>query len=109
MHTINEIKEEISPIFEPIIGAIRLKTYFSYYAVFKDGLMIALYQNGATYLRIAKKDIEYIRQYPETYILCDEKIGIQSRKFHYIPPVLIADSSQFKSLLFELLSTKVLK
>ncbi len=55
MQTINEIKEEIYPIFEPIIGTIRLKTYFSYYAVFKDGLMIALYQNGATYLRIAKK------------------------------------------------------
>ncbi|HDL1372151.1 TPA: TfoX/Sxy family DNA transformation protein [Mannheimia haemolytica] len=100
MQTINEIKEEIYPIFEPIIGTIRLKTYFSYYAVFKDGLMIALYQNGATYLRIAKKDIEYIRQYPETCILCDEKIGIQSRKFHYIPQVLIDDTPKFSSLLF---------
>ncbi len=28
MQTINEIKEEIYPIFEPIIGTIRLKTYF---------------------------------------------------------------------------------
>lgn len=103
MQTINEIKEEILPIFEPIIGEIRLKTYFSYFAIFKDGLMIALYQNGATYLRITKKDLEYICQYPETYILCDDKIGIQSRKFHYIPSVLIADSARFSSLLFSII------
>lgn len=102
MQTINEIKKEIFPIFEPVIGAIRLKTYFSYYAVFKDGLMIALYQNGATYLRIAKKDIEHIRQHLGTYILCDEKIGIQSRKFHYMPHSLLLDTTKFKSLLFNI-------
>ncbi|HGO5854847.1 TPA: TfoX/Sxy family DNA transformation protein [Mannheimia haemolytica] len=100
MQTINEIKQEISPIFEPIIGAVRLKTYFSYYAIFKDGLMIALYQNGVTYLRIAKHDIASITQHPETYTLSDDKIGIQSRKFHFIPQTILADTPTFSALLF---------
>lgn len=91
MQTINEIKQEISPIFEPIIGTIRLKTYFSYYAVFKDGLMIALYQNKTFYLRISKADIEKIINQIDTYNLSDNKIGLQSKKFYYIPDNLIQD------------------
>lgn len=99
MQTINEIKKEISPLFEPIIGEFRLKTYFSYYAIFKNNLMIALYQNGATYLRISQKDMQSISQHTETYNLSDDKIGLQSRKFYFIPNTILANSSKLSSLI----------
>lgn len=86
MQPINEIKQEISLIFSPVIGEFRLKTYFSYYAIFKNNSMIALYRNGITYLRVATKYTTFIQQHPNTYTLLDEKIGLQSKKFHYMPP-----------------------
>lgn len=91
MQSINEIKQEIAEIFYPIIGEFRLKTYFSYYAIFKNKSMFALYRNGATYLRIAPKDTHFIKQHPDTYTLVDEKIGLHSKKFHYIPSSILFD------------------
>lgn len=99
MRTVNEIRQEISPIFEPILKEFRIKTYFSYYAIFKNNLMIALYQNGATYLRISQKDMPYISNYPGTYNLSDDKIGLQSRKFYFIPNNILSDKSQLSILI----------
>ncbi|MFA9489212.1 MULTISPECIES: TfoX/Sxy family DNA transformation protein [unclassified Mannheimia] len=61
--------------------------------------MIALYQNGVTYLRISQKDIPPISQHAETYNLSDEKIGLQSRKFYFIPNTILANSSKLNSLI----------
>ncbi|QLD34112.1 TfoX/Sxy family DNA transformation protein [Mannheimia varigena] len=99
MQTINEIRKEIIPLFEPIIGEIRIKTYFSYYAIFKNNFMIALYQNKATFLRISQYDIADISQHPNTYNLSDDKIGLQSRKFHFIPSSILSDTRKFSSLI----------
>ncbi|MDD0824159.1 TfoX/Sxy family DNA transformation protein [Mannheimia sp. AT1] len=104
MQTINEIKQEITPIFTPIIGEIRLKTYFSYYAVFKDDLMIALYQNKMTYLRIAEHYLEIMQKNPETYTLSDDKIGLQSKKFFYIPNSILTNTKLFNDLTFSILN-----
>lgn len=98
MKTVNEIRQEIAPVFESILGEFRIKTYFSYYAIFKHNLMIALYQNGATYLRISRNDMQSITLHPETYNLSDDKIGLQSKKFYFIPNTILTNSSQFSSL-----------
>lgn len=99
MQTTIEIKQEISPLFAPIIGEFRIKTYFSYYAIFKNNLMIALYQDGATYLRISKEDTEMISKASETYNLSDDKIGLQSKKFYFIPEAILLDTSLFSKLI----------
>ncbi|QHB16874.1 MULTISPECIES: TfoX/Sxy family DNA transformation protein [Mannheimia] len=98
MKTVNEIRQEIAPVFEPVLGEFRIKTYFSYYAIFKHNLMIALYQNGTTYLRISRNDMQSITLHPETYNLSDDKIGLQSKKFYFIPNTILTNTSQFRSL-----------
>lgn len=85
MQTINEVKQEIGLIFSEIIGDIRLKTYFSYHAIFKDRLMIALYQNEDLYLRLSTEHMLAFPQQVDTFNLSDNKIGLQSKKFYYIP------------------------
>lgn len=104
MRSVNEVKQEISLVFSPIIGEFRIKTYFSYYAIFKNGLMIALYQNGTTYLRISQKHTEMIRSHPETYNLCDNKLGQQTKKFYYIPNTILFHHTLFKELTFAILN-----
>lgn len=99
MQSINEIKKEISPLFSPIIGSFRLKTYFSYYAIFKNNVMIALYQNHSTYLRISAKHKEFIDNHSETYNLSDDKISLQSKSFYYIPNSILTNSNLFQELI----------
>lgn len=99
MQTVNEIKQEISPLLEPIIGEFRIKTYFSYYAIFKNSLMFALYQNRTIYLRISKNHIEEIAKHPETHNLSDTKIGLQSLKFYSIPSSILLDTTKFSTLI----------
>lgn len=104
MQTINEIRQEIAPIFTPIIGKFRLKTYFSYYAIFKDDLMIALYQNEMTYLRISEHYLETMQKNPKTYTLSDDKIGLQSKKFFYIPNSILTNAKLFSDLTLSILN-----
>ncbi|QIM67533.1 DNA transformation protein [Mannheimia granulomatis] len=102
MKATNEIRQEIAPLFSPIIGQFRLKTYFSYYAVFKNDLMIALYQNNSIYLRIATKYSELIFNHPDTNPLCDDKIGLQSNKFYNLPADILANNSLFTDLVISI-------
>lgn len=99
MQTIKEINKEISPLFKPILGEFRVKTYFSYYAIFKHNFMIALYQNGVTYLRLSKQDCKNVTQHITTHNLCDDKIGLQSRKFYFIPHNVLTNTPQLTSLI----------
>lgn len=42
----------IREIFADIIGETRVKTFFSYYAIFKNDLLFGLYKNDKFYLRM---------------------------------------------------------
>lgn len=99
MQSIKDITQEIAPLFSPIIGNFRLKTYFSYYAVFKNNAMIALYQNHSTYLRISDKHTEFINNHTGTYNLSDNKINLQSKKFYYIPNDILSNATLFNELI----------
>lgn len=65
MKSVNELKAPLSAIFTPLIGEFRIKTYFSYYGIFKDKIMLALYKDEQLYLRIAKTDLEEIKLLPK--------------------------------------------
>lgn len=50
--------KEIYDMLLPIIGEIRSKTYFSYYGLFKNDVMFALYKEDHLYLKVAPEDID---------------------------------------------------
>ena len=77
MKSVNELKAPLSAIFTPLIGEFRIKTYFSYYGIFKDKIMLALYKDEQLYLRIAKTDLEEIKLVPNTLLLEDPNVGLQ--------------------------------
>ena len=49
MQPIQAVEKPISTLFEPIVGKVKIKTYFSYYAVFANGFMLALYKNNMVF------------------------------------------------------------
>ena len=69
----------------PIIGTTYTKTYFSYYGIFKDKLMIALYKKGNFYLRASSEFIEEINNTKGTELLNDKNIGISANNFYLLP------------------------
>lgn len=103
MQSTNEIYQEIAPVFSPIIGDFRVKTYFSYYAIFKDKSMIALYQDHSTYLRISDKYTEFIRNHTDTYNLSDDRINLQSKTFYYIPHSILSNAVILNELITSIL------
>ncbi len=44
--------KEIKLFLEQIIGSIRIKTYFSYYGLFKNDIMFGLYKNDKLFLKL---------------------------------------------------------
>ena len=84
MKSVNELKAPLSAIFTPLIGEFRIKTYFSYYGIFKDKIMLALYKDEQLYLRIAKTDLEEIKLLPNTLLLEDPNVGLATKCFYKI-------------------------
>lgn len=73
----------------PIIGETKSKTYFSYYGIFKDKMMFALYKNGKFYLRASYEYIEEIHHTEGTELLCERSLGIQSNHFYLLPEYIM--------------------
>lgn len=86
---------EIRILLEPIIGEIRIKTYFSYYGLIKNNIMFALYKDGNFYLRKSKKyESILIKLCPNT--LQDTIYKIQAKNFHFIPSYILRDIHYYK-------------
>lgn len=85
MKPVSEVKTPLSLIFTPIVGDFRIKTYFSYYGLFKNKIMFALYKEDKLYLRTAQSCLEQIQKIPETKVLVDTSVGISTKFFYEIP------------------------
>ena len=81
MKSVNELKAPLSAIFTLLIGEFRIKTYFSYYGIFKDKIMLALYKDEQLYLRIAKTDLE------------DPNVGLATKCFYKIPSAFLESTN----------------
>lgn len=66
-----------------ILGETTAKTYFSYYGIFKDGLMLGLYKEHKFYLKVSQKHLEAI-QLHNLERLIDPKIS-GARMYYLIP------------------------
>lgn len=89
------IKSELQ-FLSNIIGDFNIKTYFSYYGLFQDGLMFALYKNQKLYLRAAQSCLTDITKTQGTHILTDTQMGLHTKKFYLIPTELISKNTPFE-------------
>lgn len=108
MKPVHELKAPLSAIFTPLIGEFRIKTYFSYYGIFKDKIMLALYKDEQLYLRIAKTDLDEIKLLPNTLLLEDPNVGLATKCFYKIPPAFW-ESANFAQWVLKTTKTKKTK
>lgn len=87
----------------PITGETRVKTFFSYYGIFKDNLMFALYKQGAFYLRISPNTRHNTDWLKPLQRLEDHRIGIHYKHFYLIPNHILSDLSQYSHFIAETL------
>lgn len=85
MKPISEIQTPLSIIFTPIVGEFRIKTYFSYYGIFKNNIMFALYKEEKLYLRTAQSCLEQVQNLSDTEVLTDPTVGLSTKFFYMIP------------------------
>lgn len=58
MSKLETASSQLKALFEPIIGEISVKTYFSYYAAFKHNSMFALLADDEIYLKITPSTLD---------------------------------------------------
>ncbi|OOR98059.1 hypothetical protein B0187_09675 [Haemophilus paracuniculus] len=80
MKRIDIVRLKMAKLFNPIIGEISIKTYFSYYGVVKNTAMFALYKKDENVLclRQTKNTQNQLCGYP---LLQEEKI----KNYHIVP------------------------
>lgn len=109
MNRIEKITQPIREILLPIVGEISAKTYFSYYGLFKNGLMFALYKEQKCYLKLAQQDIAQATAIAGVTPLSDTRIS-QSERYFLLPDTLLNNLQQyadwFKHSLTEIKQTK---
>lgn len=99
MCTIYEKTQEIREQLKPIIGITQAKTFFSYYAIFKNNLLFGLYKDKKFYLRMPECisiDDEFLQSLER---LEDNRFGIHCKNFYHIPSSHLSDYSRLSSLI----------
>lgn len=94
MNRIEKITKQIREVLFPILGEITAKTYFSYYGLFKNGLMFALYKEQKCYLKLAKQDIEKAATITGVERLDDPMIS-QAEKYFLLPDVILNNLTEY--------------
>lgn len=103
MQPIQAVERPISTLFEPTVGKVKIKTYFSYYGIFADGFMLALYKDDMVFLRASDLSREELQQLEGTYPLQDLNVGINTKNFYAISYEFALQSQQFATWLMSIL------
>lgn len=103
MQPIQAVEKPISTLFEPIVGKVKIKTYFSYYAVFANGFMLALYKNNMVFLRASTNSKAEIQQLEGTYPLQDHDVGINTKNFYAMSYKFALETPKFSIWLTSIL------
>lgn len=103
MQPIQAVEQLISTLFEPIVGKVKIKTYFSYYGIFADGFMLALYKDDMVFLRASDLSRTELQQLEGTYPLQDLNVGINTKNFYAISYEFAMQSQQFATWLMSIL------
>lgn len=86
--------QQIRNLLCSVIGETTAKTYFSYYGLFKDGLMFGLYKDNKFYLKLAPQDICEAISYQGIIPLSDPNIS-HSDKFFLLPQFILDNLSKY--------------
>lgn len=97
MQPVQYVEKPIQAIFTPIVGKIRIKTYFSYYGIFANNFMIALYKDDYLFLRTIESTQQEIKAIEGTFVLEDPQVGLQTKNFYAIPLSRIPSLQNFAS------------
>ena len=95
MNHINKQTQHIRDLLLPIVGKTKAKTYFSYYGIFKDNLMFALYKEGLFYLKLAEKDIPKALDLGVQKLI-DPKIS-KTTIFYLLPDSILHNASTYSA------------
>ncbi|WP_373820339.1 TfoX/Sxy family DNA transformation protein [Glaesserella sp.] len=95
MSYIDTQTKEIRSLFFPIIGETKAKTTFSYYGIFKDNILFALYKENCLYLRISHTFMSELLSYSEIKRLHDPKMGIHAKNFYLLPEEMLNNLHQY--------------
>ncbi|WP_301098809.1 TfoX/Sxy family DNA transformation protein [Otariodibacter sp.] len=88
--------QEIRNLLLPILGQTTAKTYFSYYGIFKDYIMIGLYKEGLFYLKISEKFFSDLTKYQGIISLSDPNIK-QSNKYYFMPQMILNNIEKYSN------------
>lgn len=94
MNKIIHSTQQIRNLLAPVIGETKAKTYFSYYGIFKNGLMFALYKEQKFYLRLSTENIREALSYEGVEQLNDPSFS-HSDKFFLIPNTILNELPQY--------------
>lgn len=103
MCTIYKKTKAIREQLEPIVGVTKAKTFFSYYAIFKNELLFGLYKEGKFYLRMPENismEDEVIQHLDK---LEDARFGIHYKNFYHVPTQLLSSYPRLSLLIQETL------
>lgn len=101
MSSILQITQDIRDLLAPAIGNIKPKTFFSYYALFKDDVMFGLYKNGKLYLKLSPNAFEHTPWTATLERLDDPYMGIHEKHFYCLPETVLRDYDRYRHLIEE--------
>lgn len=94
MNYVDTETKHIRELLFSIIGETTAKTYFSYYGIFQNGLMLGLYKDQKFYLKLADVDVQVALTTQGVERLIDPNL-IGAEKYFYLSPSIISNLSDY--------------
>lgn len=104
MTKIQQATQHIQDAIFPLIGEVKAKNFFSYYAIFKGELMFGLYKNDKFYLRLNPNAFQHTPWVGELTQFEGKKEGLHHKHYYYIPKEILNHPERYHHLLLETLA-----
>lgn len=99
MCTIYQKTKFVREHLEVIIGETKVKSFFSYYAIFKNGLLFGLCKNDKFYLRLPDQIPDHQKLFHNLEKLQDKRFGIHYQNFYHIPSSILSQPTLYEPLI----------
>ncbi|QIW15023.1 hypothetical protein A4G20_00880 [Pasteurellaceae bacterium RH1A] len=109
MNKIERLTFDLRMLLDPILGEVRVKTFFSYYGFFKNDAMFALYKEGKFYLKFLPAHLPEIQTQANTHVLKDSELRLSTDLFYYLTPEILNRLEDYHHWFTHILETPPLR
>ncbi len=107
MNKIERSTLKIRRLLSPVIGEIKVKTYFSFYGFFAQNMMFGLLKGNKFYLKVSRRCYQEITTTEGVTVLNVDGLKIKPDQYYYIPLEILKNAVSYSDWFYSIIEEQL--